>query len=447
MGNIARVPSRFFRGNGSSAVFVLAAGGAAFCAYFSMYAFRKPFAAATYEGQGAGPLELDFKVALVIAHLSGYALSKVIGVKIVSEAPARWRAPLILGLIAAAWLALVGFALAPGPWKFTMLFLNGLPLGMIWGLVFAYLEGRRTSEVLGAILCVSFIVASGTVKAVGAALILHGGIAEVWMPAATGAVFMPLLAVSVWVLSVLPAPDTADEVARTHRAPMHAGDRGRFLSAYGPGVGLLVLAYVLFTAFRDFRDNFAAEIWIALGRSGEAAMFAISEIPVTLVALAGTAAVVAVRDNLRALSIIHAIVIFGALLLGAAMVAQQAGLIGPTAFMVASGAGLYLAYVPFNAMLFDRLIAAARFPGTAGFLIYLADASGYAGSVALLVFKELGAPSLDWLDVLTGAAYGASGLGLVLTILSAGYFGTRLDRPPVPCPPVRCPPVPCPPVP
>ena len=80
------------------------------------------------------------------------------------------------------------------------------------------------------------------------------------MPAATGSVFMPLLLVSVWVLSLLPPPTQADEAARVRRAPMNGAEQLDFLKAYAPGLIALVLAYVLLTAFRDFRDNFAAEI-------------------------------------------------------------------------------------------------------------------------------------------------------------------------------------------
>ena len=81
------------------------------------------------------------------------------------------------------------------------MFLNGLPLGMIWGLVFGYMEGRRVSEVLGAILCASFILSSGVVKSVGAWLM--SGVARAPVLDARrrrGAVFFPLLFVSVWVL-------------------------------------------------------------------------------------------------------------------------------------------------------------------------------------------------------------------------------------------------------
>ena len=72
--------------------------------------------------------------------------------------------------------------------------------------------------------------------------------------------------------------------------------------------------------------------------------------------------------------------------------------------MIVSGAGLYLAYTPFNAMLFDRMIAYSGTVATAGFLIYVADASGYAGSVKLLLFRNFGAVELPWLPFFIGAA-------------------------------------------
>src|ERR1700691_4547561 len=80
-------------------VFTTVAGLAGFCAYFSMYAFRKPFTAATYDAVAGWHFALDYKIALVLAQVAGYALSKLIGVKVISEiAPAR-RGAAILGLI------------------------------------------------------------------------------------------------------------------------------------------------------------------------------------------------------------------------------------------------------------------------------------------------------------------------------------------------------------
>jgi hypothetical protein len=371
---------------------------------------------------------LDYKIALVIAQAAGYALSKLIGVKVISEIDPARRGGAILLLIGVSWLALIAFALVPAPWNVLALFFNGLPLGMIWGLVFGYMEGRRVSEVLGSILCASFILSSGVVKSVGAWLMQAAHVTPFWMPAATGAVFFPLLFASVWLLGQLPSPSAEDEAERVKRAPMSAEERGAFLKAYAPGVVLLVISYILLTAFRDFRDNFAAEIWTALGYGKEAGIFTASEFPVAVIALVALGAVMVVRSNFKALMVIHAIVFLGFLLLGAATLAFQAHLLAPLPWMILAGAGLYLAYTPFNAMLFDRLIAFSGRVATAGFLIYVADASGYLGSVALLLWRNFGGFKLDWLQFFTLSAYATSLIGAVLTAMAALYFRNRARR-------------------
>jgi hypothetical protein len=398
------------------------AGLAGFAAYFSMYAFRKPFSVAIFGSVPGWHFALDYKIALVLAQVLGYAASKMIGVKLIAEVTPDRRAAAILVLIFMSWLALLLFAVVPAPWNVFFMFLNGLPLGLIWGLVFGFMEGRRTSEVLGAILCASFIVSSGAVKSVGKLLMDVWHISPFWMPAAVGAVFFPLLGLSVWGLSQLPPPSPRDEAERVRRAPMDSAARLRFLSRYGLGIALLVLAYVLITAIRDFRDNFAAEIWTALGFGHAAAVFTASELPVAALSLTVLAVIIVVRDNVKALLVIHGVVFAGLLLLGLSTLAFQAGLLSPLAWMILSGAGLYMAYVPFNAMLFDRLIAASGTVGTAGFLIYVADAFGYLGSCALLLWRNFGLLQLDWLQVFTASAYGASIMGMILIGLSAIYF-------------------------
>jgi hypothetical protein len=406
-------------------VFSIVAGLAGFCVYFSMYAFRKPFSAATFEAVPGWTLLLDYKIALVLAQVAGYALSKIIGIKVISEISGARRGVAILALIGLSWLALILFAVTPAPWNVAALFLNGLPLGMIWGLVFGYMEGRRVSEVLGAILCASFILSSGLVKSVGAWLIHVEHVDRFWMPAVTGLLFMPLLAVSVWLLGQLPPPSAEDEAARIRRGPMNAAERRAFMALYAPGIVLLVASYVLLTAFRDFRDNFAAEIWNALGYGGQAAMFTASELPVAAVALAALAAIILVRNNLRALMVIHGIVIAGFALLGLSTLAFQVGMLPPLPWMILSGAGLYMAYTPFNAMLFDRLVAVSGRVATAGFLIYVADASGYIGSAALLLWRNFGEAKLEWLSFFVLSAYATSIVGVVLVSIAAIYFLRR----------------------
>jgi len=87
-----------------------------------------------------------------------------------------------------------------------------------------------------------------------------------------------------------------------------------------------------------------------------------------------------------------------------------------------------MAYTPFNAMLFDRMIAFSGRVGTAGFLIYVADASGYLGSVALLVWRNFAMVDLNWLGFFVTSIYATSAVGAVCTILAGLYFLGRRAR-------------------
>jgi hypothetical protein len=419
-----KMPSHWLT-NASPVVFTAFASLAGFATYFSMYAFRKPFAAASFDHVEGWHYALDFKIAIVLAQLIGYAASKFIGIRVIAGMNRNYTAQAILGLIGASWLALIVFAVVPAIYKVPAMFINGLCLGLIWGLVFSYMEGRRVTEILGAVLCASFIVSSGAVKSVGILLIQLSHVPVFWMPAATGLLFVPLLLVSVWGLSILSPPSPADEAARVKRAPMTGKEVGAFLRDYWLGLTLLVIVYVFITALRDFRDNFAAELWTALGYSDPAAVFTTTELVVAFVALLAMAVVVVVKNNVRALAVIHALILAGLLLLGGSTLAFDAGHISPLVWMIASGAGLYVVYTPFNAMLFDRMVAVSGRVANAGFLIYVADASGYAGSIALLLWRNFGVTHMEWLTVFRLAIYSTTIVGLVLVTLSLFYFMGR----------------------
>jgi hypothetical protein len=201
-----------------------------------------------------------------------------------------------------------------------------------------------------------------------------------------------------------------------------------FLADYGWGVGLLVVTYVFATALRDFRDNFGAELWGALGFGNPAGVFTSAEIPVAAVALLAMGIIVTVKSNTRALAVIHGLILAGLLLLGGSTLAFDAGWLGPIPWMICSGAGLYVVYTPFNAMLFDRLVAVSGRVANAGFLIYVADAAGYTGSCALLLWRNFAWLKVEWLTVFRYALYSTAAVGMVLVTLSLLYFNARARR-------------------
>jgi hypothetical protein len=269
---------------------------AAFGTYACMYGFRKPFTAGAYVDAETG---LNMKAWLVTAQVIGYALSKFIGIKVIAEMPRARRAAVLLGLIGAAELALLLFALTPSPYNTAWLFCNGLSLGLVFGLVLGFVEGRRMTELFVAGLCASFILADGFTKSVGASL-LAVGVTENWMPVTAGLVFLGPLVVFVWMLRQIPPPSDSDVAARSARAPMTGAERLAMVRRHGVRLFGIILAYLLITVLRSVRADFAPEIWAGLGLGKQPAIFTQSELWVTLGVVVANGAAVLIRDNRRA---------------------------------------------------------------------------------------------------------------------------------------------------
>jgi len=391
---------------------------AAFGTYACMYGFRKPFTAGSFAGAG---YPVGFKAWLVTAQVLGYTMSKFAGIRVIAAMPPGRRARVIVGLVGVAQAALVLFGLVPAPFNVACLFLNGLPLGMVFGLVLGFLEGRRMTEVLVAGLCASFILADGFSKSVGASL-LGWGIPEHWMPAAAGCVFTAPLLGFVWMLRHIPPPTEADVVARSPRVPMTRGDRAHWVRRHGPGIALVTVAYLLVTVVRSLRADFAPELWGALGGGREPGVFTRSEAWVTLGVVAANGAVFLVRDNRRSFFLALAVAMSGLVLGGVAIGAQLAGWIGAFPFMVLLGLGLYLPYVAVHTTVFERLIAMTRDRGNVGYLMYLADAFGYLGYVAVMGFKLVASTPGGFLGFFHATAAIALALAVVALALAWRVF-------------------------
>ena len=395
---------------------------AAFSTYFCMYAFRKPFAAATYEGLRFFGTDIDLKTAFVISQILGYMLSKYIGIKVCSETTRKQRMWRLCGMIIAAEVALVLFAVLPAEWKLFAIFCNGLPLGMVWGLVVLYLEGRRTSELLLAGLSCSFIIASGVVKGAGRWLMEAHGYGDFTMPAVTGLIFLVPFVISVFLLNQIPEPTQRDIDARVQREPMNAGERMRFMKEFLPGMLMLLTAYFFLTAYRDFRDNYMSNILLEMGITEQTKFMLLSELPVAFGVLVMLGGLFLIRNNRWGLIGAYAIMLLGLVLMGGSTLLLDNGALRGDVWMVLVGLGAYLAYVPFGSVLFDRLIAATRVIGTAVFAIYVADAIGYTGSVGVQLYKDLVETDATRLDFFRRFTYGMSILGVVLMASSCVYF-------------------------
>jgi hypothetical protein len=397
---------------------------AAFGCYFCVYGFRKPFTAGQYVDQYW--LGIHWKSILISSQIAGYMLSKWCGIFFVSSITWEKRARAILISILFAELALLGFGIIPKPWNLVFLVMNGLPLGMIFGYIQGFLEGKKNTELYIAALGSSFILADGVSKSVGIN-ILNWGVSETWMPFFAGLLYALPLLFFVWMLTRIPKPSEQEVADRAERTPMNQADRIHLVKQLWPGIFTISILYLFASLLRGMRSDFAPEIWKYLGFKSLPETYSQTEIWVTIGILAINGSLVLIRSNYRAFFTSILAIATGFLLL---IIAGFWGIesMGPFWLIVLTGFGIYLPYLTITTSVFERMIAITRHKANIGFLMYIVDSVGYLGYNVLLlsigfIFPNLDIPELffAWVKLL-GIA------GMALCLISSAYFINKLKQ-------------------
>lgn len=379
-------------------LFVLWAGGTALLSYSLVYALRKPFTAAEFDGlQVAG---MDYKIVVSMIQLIGYVCAKLLGIKYISELKPEGRLKFIVGSAALSEVSLITFGLLPVPYNIFALFFNGLSLGCMWGVIFSFLEGRRTTDILASIMGVSMALSSGVAKSLGLYALNDLGVSEFWMPALVGAVAFPLLCFMGWMMTRFPAPTAADIAARTKRVTLDGRQRWQLFVKFMPLLIMLFGANLLLTVQRDIKEDFIVCIIDVSQVSSWA--FAHLDSIATLVLLGVFALLSAVGNHLRALCLI---LIMSAIGMGTiAFLGAEAGSLNMpvTAWLFLQTLCIDIAYLSFQTIFFERFIACFKVRGNVGFFIITIDFIGYLGTLCLLLFKEFKAPHIDWTSFYNG---------------------------------------------
>ena len=397
---------------------------AAFGCYFCVYGFRKPFTAGAYEGLSY--LNISWKSLLISSQIFGYLISKAVGIFVVSSITHQKRVLAILASIAFALLSLVGYAICPAPYSLFFIFLNGLPLGMIFGYIQGFLEGKNKSEMFIAGLGSSFILADGFSKSIGSWLI-NQNVPLQWMPFVAGILFLPFTLFFIWMLTKIPPPTASDINNRSKRDPMSQNDRKSFVHSFLLGILGISIIYLLASLLRGIRSDYALEIWNYLGVKNNPALFSQTESWVMAGILLINGCLIFIKKNKFAFYISLFTILVGFVCMVLCYLLRQ---IHFSSFwlIVISGFGIYLPYLTITSSIFERLIAITRAKANVGFLMYIVDFVGYLGYNSLLISsnlffnKDLLITQFFNLNLYFGA------IGIIMTYLSYLYFSKKFKQ-------------------
>lgn len=376
----------------SDALLILWAGGAALLSYSLVYALRKPYTAASFEGLTF--MGSDYKVAVTTIQILGYVIAKFFGIKIISELKKENRFRFFVGSAILAELALVGFGLLEAPYNVAAMFVNGLSLGCMWGVIFSFIEGRKVTDILASLLGVSMVFSSGVAKSFGLFAMNEMQIDQFWMPAVIGGFALPLLVFMGYMLKRLPQPTAEDIALRNERVVLDGKGRVALFRKYAPILTLLFIGNFMLLVLRDIKEDFLVNI---LDMSNQSSwLFARIDTIVTLIILGIFALFAFFRSNIRALLWLMTLVIAGCLIMTYVSFHYETLNLKPVTWLFIQSLSLYIAYLTFQTIFFDRFIACFRIKGNVGFFIALIDFIGYLGTVTLLSTKEFLNIELEW---------------------------------------------------
>ena len=376
----------------SDALLILWAGGAALLSYSLVYALRKPYTAASFEGLTF--MGSDYKVAVTTIQILGYVIAKFFGIKIISELKKENRFRFFVGSAILAELALVGFGLLEAPYNVAAMFVNGLSLGCMWGVIFSFIEGRKVTDILASLLGVSMVFSSGVAKSFGLFAMNEMQIDQFWMPAVIGGFALPLLVFMGYMLKRLPQPTAEDIALRNERVVLDGKGRVALFRKYAPILTLLFIGNFMLLVLRDIKEDFLVNI---LDMSNQSSwLFARIDTIVTLIILGIFALFAFFRSNIRALLWLMTLVIAGCLTMTYVSFHYETLDLKPVTWLFIQSLSLYIAYLTFQTIFFDRFIACFRIKGNVGFFIALIDFIGYLGTVTLLSTKEFLNIELEW---------------------------------------------------
>jgi hypothetical protein len=407
-------------------VVTLFAAIAAFCTYLCFYPFRRAYTAATYENLYY--FGVHFKILIITAQVIGFAVSKGIGVKIVSEMKPEQRPKGLLIFTGLSLISMFLFSVTPAPYNLFFVFLASLPLGLFYGVILGFLEGRKSTDFLVAALTASFIVGSGFAKTVGNWVLQHLSSDEFKMPFLADFIMYGPLLFFVWLLAQVPAPSESDKLDRAERLPMSKAERKAFMKEFGLGMVLFVISYSILTAYREFRDNFMPEMFQELGFSGKPSLFTQTEIPIAIAILLIMAAMQWIKNHRMAFNLIQGLLLLGALMVAGSTFLYQEGMVNPIIWLIAVGFGAYLAYSMCNSIYFERMLASFKYVGTVGFMITLADYYAYFGSLGVLFYKNFFQHSISNLKFFISISYAVSAVYFLLVLFSVFYFTNKAKR-------------------
>ena len=161
---------------------------------------------------------------------------------------------------------------------------------------------------------------------------------------------------------------------------------------------MLFFANLFITVLQDIKEDFLVKILDVNTHNYSSWLFARVDGIVTVIILIIFGSMSLIKSNIKVLFLLLFLVMGGAATLSFVAFRYYELQLSPLAWLFIQSLCLYISYLSFQTIFFDRFIACFKIRGNVGFFIATIDFIGYTGTVLVLVAKEFFNPDINWLE-------------------------------------------------
>eukprot|EP00039_Didymoeca_costata_P006013 m.86746 g.86746 ORF g.86746 m.86746 type:complete len:764 (-) comp13070_c1_seq2:518-2809(-) len=370
------------------------------------------------------------KIWITLGHASGYALGKLFAVPIIPSVHPQRRLYVVLGVLLFSVLAMSPFAAVRLEVQMGLVFAAAVPMSLLFGVMTQYLEGRSSTDLLNSGLVFVMVLGAPLVRSISQ-VALDGGLDPLELPVVILGAYTPIALLAAIVLDTVPPPSLNDALERSERVPVSLGKSLHLWKPHMLGVFLVLIGSTAITTFRSVREYFAAEIYQrALGKNPKAWEYIVMELPGAGTTILLCAILFKVKSHKIALWVMFIVMLLASALISVTSYLFSVQYISGFLYLILISLGTNLVYAPGSFLVFDRLIAALKQPGTSSFLVFLSDVLGQLGSVAAICYREFDPTQTnkEELDFFMNITQTLAGIMIGSFCLTTLYFMCTLHR-------------------
>src|SRR5690606_4235201 len=147
-----------------------------------------------------------------------------------------------------------------------------------------------------------------------------------------------------------------------------------------------------------------------------------SEVPVALTVLIIIASMIFIRNNKLAFYINLLVTLFSGIFLLIITVLLIMDHFDPVYWMILAGFTMYLPYIIFHTVYFERWIGYFKIKSNIAFLMYISDAVSYLGSTCIILFRNINNANTSWVDFFKISGLVTAIMIILLSFLTYFYF-------------------------